>query len=308
MGYRGLTPVRYNDLMKDVTGKTAFITGGASGIGYGMAQAFAAAGMNVAIADIEAPALANAERVLSDAGANVMSTVLDVTDRAGFARAADATEARFGKVHVICNNAGVSSRGPIERSSYDDWDWVMGVNLDAVFNGIHTFIPRIKSHGEGGHIVNTSSIAGHVIGAGNGIYTTTKFAVVALSETLRLELADFDIGVTVVCPGAVKTRINESERNRQTTFADVGNTMTAEQLELIRHSFDHGTEPRDLGEMILDAIRENRLYVLPHAEFKPVIQARYEAIMAGFSNEPPDPERVADGDYRAKGFAKFWED
>lgn len=294
--------------MKNVNGKTAFITGGAGGIGFGMAQAFAAAGMNVAIADIEAQALADAEASLAADGASVWSTVLDVTNRAAFARAADAAEAKFGKVHVICNNAGVSSRGPIERASYDDWDWVMGVNLDSVFNGIHTFLPRIKSHGEGGHVVNTSSIAGHVIGAGNGIYTTTKFAVVALSETLRLELAEDDIGVTVVCPGAVKTRINDSERNRQTVFSDVGNTMTAEQLELVKHSFDHGTEPRDLGEMILEAIRHNRLYVLPHAEFKPVIQARYESVMAGFTDAPPDPERVADNEYRVQGFAKFWDD
>ena len=293
--------------MKDVTGKTAFITGGASGIGFGMAQAFAAAGMNVAIADIEERALAEAEDSLAADGASVWSTVLDVTDRAAYAQAADGVEARFGKVHVICNNAGVSSRGPIERASYDDWDWVMGVNLDAVFNGIHTFLPRIKSHGEGGHVVNTSSIAGHIIGAGNGLYTATKFAVVALSETLRLELAVDDIGVTVVCPGAVKTRFNDSDRNRQTAFAHVGNTMTAEQKALICKSFDHGTEPRDLGEMILDAIRNNNLYVLPHTEFKPVIQARYEAVMAGFADVPPDPERAADNDYRVQGFARFWD-
>ena len=307
MGYLGPTPVRYNVVMREVKGKTAFITGGASGIGFGMAQAFADAGMNVAVADIEERALADAAEKLASAGANVLTTVLDVTDRDGFARAADAVEARFGNVHVICNNAGVSSRGPIERASYDDWDWVMGVNLDAVFNGIHTFIPRIKAHGEGGHIVNTSSIAGHVIGAGNGIYTTTKFAVVALSETLRLELANDNIGVTVVCPGAVKTRFNDSDRNRQPAYSNIGNSMTAEQKALIVKSFDHGTEPRDLGEMILDAIRQNRLYVLPHAEFKPVVQARYEAIMAAFSHDPPDPERAADNEYRVRGFAKFWE-
>ena len=294
--------------MKDVSGKTAFITGAASGIGYGMTQAFAAAGMNVAIVDIEASILSDAAGRLFTAGAKVWSTVLDVTDRAGFARAADAAQAEFGKIHVICNNAGVSSRGPLERASYDDWDWVMGVNLDGVFNGIHTFVPRIKSHGEGGHVVNTASIAGHIVGAGNGIYTTTKFAVVGLSETLRLELAADNIGVTVVCPGAVKTRINDSERNRQAVYSNVGNTTSAEQLELIRHSFDHGTEPRDLGDMVLDAIRQNRLYVLPHGEFKPALEARHQTIMAGFSDQPPDPARAADNEYRVTGFAKFWED
>lgn len=293
--------------MKDVSGKTAFITGGASGIGLGMAQAFAAAGMNIIIADIEETMLAQAVNDLTSDGAKVSSVVLDVTDRSGFARAADQAEASFGHIHVICNNAGVACRTPLDRASYDDWDWVMGVNLGGVINGIKTFVPRIMSHGEGGHVVNTSSIAGFIAGPGNGIYTTSKFAVVGLSETLRIELARYNIGVTVLCPGAVKTRITSSERNRPDKLSDSGTIMTEKQKELLAHSFDHGTEPYKLGDMVLDAIRQDLPYVLPHAEFKPMVQTRHEHIMAAFSTEPPDPERVADNDYRVKSFSMFWE-
>lgn len=292
--------------MKDVSGKTVFITGGASGIGFGMAQAFAAAGMNVAIADIEESALSEAVEKLTSEGANVCSTVLDVTDRAGFVRAADEVEAKMGHIHVICNNAGVACRTPLDQASYDDWDWVLGVNLGGVINGIKTLVSRIISHGEGGHVVNTSSIAGFIAGPGNGIYTTSKFAVVGLSETLRLELARHNIGVTVVCPGAVKTKITSSERNRPDRLSDAGTTMTEKQKELLAHSFDHGTEPYKLGEMVLDAIVKDLPYVLPHAEFKPVLQTRHEHIMAAFTPDPPDPERVADNDYRVKSFALFW--
>ncbi len=292
--------------MQEIIGKTAFITGCASGIGFGMAQAFAAAGMNIAIADIEESALATAAAKLSDEGAKVWPVVLDVTDRDGFARVAEAAEERLGNIHVICNNAGVACRSPLDRASYDDWDWVLGVNLGGVINGIKTFVPRIMAHGEGGHVVNTASIAGFIAGPGNGIYTTSKFAVVGLSETLRLELAPFKIGVTVLCPGAVKSAIVDSERNRPDRFSDKGTSMTEKQKELLAHSFDHGTEPRDLGEMVLNAIRQDLPYVLPHAEFKPIVQTRHEHIMAAFTTEPPDPERVADNDYLVKSFSLFW--
>lgn len=292
--------------MKDLAGKIAFITGAASGIGLGLAQAFAAAGMRVAITDVEKGALDKAEAGLRDAGADVWSTVLDVTDRAAFARAADAAEAHFGKVHVICNNAGVTSRGPIERASYDDWDWVLGVNLGGVINGVHVFLPRIKAHGEGGHIVNTSSIAGLIAGPGNGVYNTSKYAVVGLSETLRAELAPDGIGVTVLCPGSVRTGINDADRNRPKDLADAGNVLTPKQKDLIVRSFEHGTEPREFGDMVVDAVRADRLYVLPHAEHKARVKARFDAIMADFTADPPDPIRVADDKYRNEGFAMFF--
>ena len=174
--------------MEDLEGKTAFITGGASGIGLGIAQSLAEAGMKIALADVEEKVLLEAVRGLRDAGVEAHGIVVDVTNRAGMKRAADDAERRFGAVHVICNNAGVATGGTLDKSTYDDWDWVLGVNLGGVINGVQTFVDRIKNHGEGGHIVNTASLAGFVTNNA-GIYSTSKYAVVGLSEALRPDLA-----------------------------------------------------------------------------------------------------------------------
>ena len=200
--------------MRDVAGKVAFVTGGASGIGLAMARSFSAAGMKVAIADIEEQALAQAQAYFAPSNAEVIALRVDVTDRDAMAHAADETERAFGKVHVVCNNAGVAVAGPMEKMSYADWDWVVGVNLHGVINGVQTFARRIMAHGEGGHFVNTSSLAGQVAVPGFSVYNTTKFAVVGLSETMRAEFAAHDIGVSVLCPGFVNTNIFASERNR----------------------------------------------------------------------------------------------
>ena len=200
--------------MEDVTGKTAFITGGAGGIGLAMAHVFAEAGMNVAILDIEAEALTRAEESLSETNTGVVAIRADVTDREAFADAADKAEARFGPVHVVCNNAGVVNFGRLDEVSYADYDWVLGVNIGGVVNGLQTFLPRMQAHGEGGHIVNTSSIAGHLSPGNLGIYCASKYAVLALSESLAGELAGSNIGVSVLCPAAVATGIVDSDRNR----------------------------------------------------------------------------------------------
>jgi NADP-dependent 3-hydroxy acid dehydrogenase YdfG len=191
--------------MRDVEGKVAFITGGASGMGLAMARSFAAAGMKVAITDIEQAALDRVAPEFAASNADFITLAVDVTDRTAMARAADATEAAFGKVHVVCNNAGVAVGGPIDQMSYQDWDWVTRVNLDGVVNGIQTFIDRMKAHGEGGHFVNTASMAGHLALRGLSVYTATKFAVVGISETMRQDLEPHGIGVSVLCPGVVRT-------------------------------------------------------------------------------------------------------
>ena len=205
--------------MRDVAGKVAFITGGASGIGLAMARSFSAAGMKVVIADIEKSALATARAEFEARNAEFLCVEVDVTDRDALAGAADAAEERFENVHLVCNNAGVVVTKPVDRLTYVDWDWVMGVNLDGVINGIQTFTSRMIAHGQGGHFVNTASVAGLIAVPDLAIYTAGKFAVVGLSEVMRADLASHDIGVSVLCPAIVDTRIGESERNRPPSLA-----------------------------------------------------------------------------------------
>src|SRR5215469_7186119 len=173
--------------MQNLPGKTAFVTGGASGIGLGIAKALLGAGMNVVIADIREDHLAQASAELG-VPERLLALKLDVTDRAAYARAADAAEARFGKIHLLCNNAGVAVVGPTELATYADWDWVLGVNIGGVVNGIVTILPRMKRHGEGGHIVNTASMSGFVPHGGATIYATSKGAVLTMMEGMRPEL------------------------------------------------------------------------------------------------------------------------
>ncbi len=291
--------------MQDLNGKTAFVTGGASGIGLGLAEAFVDQGMNVVIVDIEQGALDKAKASLAQKSNRVHAIKLDVTDRDAYARAAEEVQQLFGNLHVLCNNAGVASRGLVQNASYDDWDWTLGVNIGGVVNGIRTFLPRMLAHGEGGHIVNTSSMAGLGSAPGNVVYSTSKYAVVGLSEGLRKELGPQNIGVTVLCPAAVKTNFNRSARNRPDTFADTGTELTEEFYQLADKSFEGGTEPREMGEMTVTAIKENKPYVLPHLEMKASFEARVKGILDSWTTEPADPKRVASQKYRGEAFAKI---
>ena len=276
--------------MRDVAGKTAFVTGGASGIGLAMARSFAAAGMNVAIADIEESALEAAVTSLAPTNAEVIPLRVDVTDRDAMAHAADATEAAFGKVHVVCNNAGVAVGGPTDAMSYADWDWVVSVNVNGVINGVQTFTDRIKAHGEGGHFVNTASMAGHLAIGGLGVYNATKFAVVGMSEAMRLDLAPHHIGVSVLCPGVVNTNIFESGRNRpaalqaETDTADLASFRGGDQgreamLEQFRRN---ALEPAHVGDMVLHAIIQDEEYIFTHPEFAEQVTDRHQAMSAAF--------------------------
>ena len=173
--------------MRDVAGKVAFVTGAASGMGLAMARSFAAAGMQVALADIEEDALQRAHASFGPGNADTIALPLDVTDRDAMAEAADRTEAAFGKIHVLCNNAGVAISASFADTAYADWDWVLGVNLQGVINGVATILPRIAAHGEGGHVVNTASVAGLLAFGRAGIYNTSKFAVLGMSEAMRAD-------------------------------------------------------------------------------------------------------------------------
>jgi len=272
--------------MRDLVGKTAFVTGGASGIGFALGRAFAAAGMKAMLADIELEALAVAVKSLHDVGPDVRGVPCDVADPDSVERAAEASYAAFGNVHVVCNNAGVAGGSGIDTISLDNWRWVLDVNLMGVLHGIHTFLPHIRAHGEGGHIVNTASMAGMNSGLGFSPYSASKFAMVNMSEGLAMQLAPFGIGVTVLCPGFVRTRIWESGRNRPERYgpartpdpASEAGKLVAKLAELGQS----GLDPSDVAAQVLTAIREDELYVFTHADasWRAELEERFDAILA----------------------------
>jgi NAD(P)-dependent dehydrogenase (short-subunit alcohol dehydrogenase family) len=277
--------------MEEVAGKTAFVTGGASGIGLGMATAFAGAGMNVVIADLRPDHIETAMTLLADRPAHAIE--LDVTVRKAFACAADEAERVFGAVHVLCNNAGVGVLGPAKQARYDDWDWGLGVLLGGVVNGVQTFLPRLLSSGEGGHIVNTASMAGVLPIPGAAVYITAKAAVVGLSEALRSELAADGIGVSAFCPGPVQTNIREVGRLRPERYADSGFAELERELAE-RPNSDLWMDPVECGERVLAGIRRNDLYIFTHREFREGVDERCRAILASFPDEPLNEERADD--------------
>ena len=280
--------------MQDLAGRVAFITGGGGGIGLAMAEALADAGMKIVVADVDAAALGQVAEAFRGRNVPVLTLPLDVTDRNAFEQAAEAAISEFGAIHVLCNNAGVYRGGPLHQVTWQDWDWVMGVNVGGVINGIQTIVPRIVAQGEGGHVVNTASMAGLAASARMGIYNASKFAVVGMSEALRADLEPEGIGVSVLCPGMVRTRILESERNRPEDQASVD--PMAEQAAQSQSAFMHammatGIDPAEVGQMVLDGVRENRFWLLTHPEMKMMVEARQQELLQAFAD--PDPERLA---------------
>ena len=284
--------------MQQVEGRVAFITGGASGIGLGMAKAFVKAGMKAVLADVRDDHIEQARAWFDEAGrsGDVHLMKLDVTDRAAYAAAADEAERVFGKVHVLCNNAGIGVSAPVSESSYADWDWGVDVNLNGVFNGVHTFLPRIRAHGEGGHIVNTASMGGILQYSRSGVYVTTKFAVVGLSEALHAELMEEPIGVSAFCPGGVRTNIREWEKTRPERFAKPEEAGEPRQAgpppgmrfdETVMKTLNEMSwDPEEVGEMVLQGIRDDALYIFTSPEFRPGVEERFEAILARLGDNP----------------------
>lgn len=270
--------------MRELSGKTAFVTGGASGIGLALGRAFAQAGMKVMLADVETGALTAAVKSLHDLAPDVRGVACDVADAASVERAAKASYEAFGNVHVVCNNAGVAAGGGIDTISLDNWRWVLDVNLMGVLHGIRSFLPHIRAHGEGGHIVNTASMAGMDAGLGFSPYVASKFAVVGLSEGLATQLKPLGIGVTVLCPGYVRTRIGESGRNRPQRYgpapvldpASPAGALVAQIAERLRAGLDASV----VAERVLTAIREDEFYVFTHPEMRAGIDERFAAIEA----------------------------
>jgi NAD(P)-dependent dehydrogenase (short-subunit alcohol dehydrogenase family) len=281
--------------MKDLRGKVAFITGGAGGIGLGIAGACIDAGMRVVLADLRQDHIDQALDEFTRRGQAmcVHAIRLDVTDRAAMAAAADESERVFGKLHVLVNNAGVGITGPFSGITYADWDFGLAVNLGGVINGLQTFLPRIRAHGEGGHIVNTASLAALVpMPAAFVTYVAAKAAVVAISETIRGELAGEGIGVSVLCPGPVQTNIHEVAKNRPAGFGVGDAFRQVEQSGGTSVVFPSMMQPRDVGSLVLKAIVDDELYIITHGEWRPMAVARHAALIAAMPEEL-DPALVA---------------
>jgi NAD(P)-dependent dehydrogenase (short-subunit alcohol dehydrogenase family) len=275
--------------MMDLTGKTAFITGGASGIGLGIAGAFLEAGLNVVVADRRPDHIDQALARLRPwvESRHLHAICLDVTDRAAMAAAADCAERLFGKLHVLVNNAGVGLQGPFKGITYADWDFGLGVNLGGVINGLQTFLPRIRAHGQGGHVVNTASLAALVpMPATFVVYVAAKAAVVTISETIRDELAREGIGVSVLCPGPVRTNIHQVSENRPPQFGVGEAYRQAEDAGATKVSFPSMMEPSEVGGLVLKAVRNDEFYVITHGEWRPMAAARHAALLAAM------PEKV----------------
>jgi NAD(P)-dependent dehydrogenase (short-subunit alcohol dehydrogenase family) len=269
--------------MNDLTGRVAVVTGAASGIGFAMASAFAAEGMKLVLADIDAEALDAARTELNDKGAEAVAVPTDVTDPAAVDALRDAAVSAFGAAHVVCNNAGVAVGGPIWQVPLEAWHWVFGVNFWGVIHGLRSFVPLLLEQGEG-HIVNTASAAGLVATPFLGPYSATKHAVVAVSESLAIELAGTSVGVSVLCPMWVRTRIHESDRNAPPGVATLiaeDPTSLAGARDVVAGFVNSGLAPGVVAEKVVKAVKDKGFWVFPHEEVRDAVRARGQSIADG---------------------------
>jgi len=269
--------------LKEFEGRVAVVTGGASGIGRGMAERFASEGMKVVLADVEEEALKVAEAEFREKGVDVLGVVTNVAKAEDVEKLAQEALNAFGKVHVVCNNAGVAGAwGPAWENTLDDWEWIMGVNLWGVIHGIRTFLPIMLEQKEEGHIVNTASLAGLMRGA--GIYGVTKQGVVALSESIYndLKMADAKIGVSVLCPGWVNTKIADADRNRPEELSR-SNPLAPEAesaaLDMVKSLLKSGLDPADIADQVFTAIKDDQLYIITHPDMDFLFKERFDNIV-----------------------------
>jgi len=257
----------------ELRGRTAVVTGGASGIGRALILRFSRDGANVVVADVDEPGMASVAGEAQALGVKAIAVRTDVSERSQVEALAARAFETFGTVHVLCNNAGVAAWGGIESATHRDWQWVLGVNLWGVIHGVEAFVPRMIARGEPGHIVNTASMAGLIASKGLGVYNTSKYAVVGLSETLAKDLRPYRIGVSVLCPLGVQTRIRDSERNRPAALRNE-RAEPVTPVELIGRSL----APDAVADMVLAAIRANELYVITHDESLEPLRRRFERL------------------------------
>jgi NAD(P)-dependent dehydrogenase (short-subunit alcohol dehydrogenase family) len=272
--------------LRELRGKTAFVTGGASGIGLELAKLFLAEGMNVVIADIEKPALERALDLLKSHGARVRGALCDAAKRGSVEQAAEQAFAAFGAVHLVCNNAGVGGgAGGVEEFSDRQWDWVMSVNVMGVVHGVAVFLPHMRAHGQGGHFVNTASMAGMLGQPYGAPYSASKAAVVSISETLYYELRGSNVAVSVLCPGFARTRITSSDRNQPADLAAskaAPSQAAAAQAQLSIQAVASGIEPGEVAARTLQGIKDDDLYIFTHPAMRALIDKRFERIAAAY--------------------------
>ncbi len=279
--------------MNNYNNKTAVISGGAEGIGFGIAQAVGKQGMNVVLGDIDEAQLAKAEATLTEQGVNVLSVKMDVTDPAQWQSVAEQAIKRFGKIHMLVNNAGVASApGPIEATNHKDWNWVIDVNLKGVIYGAEAIVPLIKQHGEGGWVVNVASMAGMLGVPYAGAYTATKVAVVAMSESWHFELQKHNIHVAALCPAFVKTRIHLSHRNRQEEHIDQNRKVdpnATPKHNAAQELVENGIPAELVGQRVVEALNAKELYIFTHPAQRDAVQKRSKAIDDAFERAEKSP-------------------
>jgi NAD(P)-dependent dehydrogenase (short-subunit alcohol dehydrogenase family) len=270
--------------MQELENRVAVITGGGSGIGEALALACADARMDVVVGDVEpekAEAVAGAVR---ERGRRALGVHVDVSDPEAVEHFAERTYAELGACHLLCNNAGVLAVGALHERTLEDWRWLLGVNLHGVIHGIRSFVPRMIASGDAGHIVNTCSSTSLFALPANGAYATTKFAVLGLTETLRLELEEYGIGVSALCPGGVKTEIIRSERNRPSELGS--SKLSRKDVDRLIAGGDEANQtaiqPARVAELVLDAVRQNQFYIITHPGSKPLVQKRTDELLAAY--------------------------
>ncbi len=281
--------------MQNLRGKVALITGGAGGIGLGLARAFLEEGMKVAIADLRMDALRRAVRALAAEGASALPIELDVADRAAWPDAAERVSRELGPVQLLCSNAGVNFVGPTHRATAEDWEFCLRVNLGGAINAVQVLVPPMIERGAEGHIVITSSVSGLFTSGGSGCYVTSKFALVGLGESLRADLAEHRIGVSILCPGPVQSELFESSLAvRPASMAATGSVPVIAPGARREDTPIFATAPNGLqvGRQVVRGIRRNDLYILTHPEIRGMLEARSAALLASLPDETVDPRRV----------------
>jgi NADP-dependent 3-hydroxy acid dehydrogenase YdfG len=281
--------------MRELRGKIALITGAASGIGLGIAKACVDAGTRVVMTDVREPILREAASTLRASGAYVLAIQLDVSDRKAWASAAEQISAEVGEVDLLCSNAGVNFVGATHEATYDDWDFALGVNVGGAINAVRTFVPRMVARKTRGHVVITSSVSGLFTNGGAGVYVTSKFALVGLAESLRADLRRHEIGVSVVCPGPVKSQLFEStaavrpSRLKETGSVPIVPAGTSRESTPIYITAPTGEET---GRQVIEGVRRNAFYIMTHPEIRPVLEARAAALLAALPDEPVERGRI----------------